>query len=125
MRHTRFHLKKYLSIIGGALLIQFFTCIALFAGTTGIRYFQGKHVGDLFQNPITATLAICSFIAGMAGPLAVLLSEVFSDNPSMIEDFETTRLDWAFFSSMHVLFMILVILAVMKLNITPLMLFWS
>ena len=117
--------KKYLSILFGALLFQLVTCVALWAGTTGIRYFQGKPVDDLFDNKITASLAICSFLAGMIAPLSVLLGQVFSNKPVKIEGVESTRIDWVFFAMVHLLFMILVILAVMKLKITPLMLFWG
>ena len=119
------HVKKYLSMLGGALGFQVFTCIALWAGTIGIRYFQGKPVNDLFQNSLTASLAICSFIAGMIAPLAILLGQAFSKNPVKIEGIKSTRLDWMFFSIIHVLLMILVICTVMKLNIAPLMLFWN
>lgn len=117
--------KKYLSMLFGALLFQLVTCVALWAGTTGIRYFQGKPVNDLFDNKITASLAVCSFIAGMIAPLSVLLGQVFSNKPVKIEGVESTRIDWVFFAMMHLLFMILVIFAVMRLKITPLMLFWG
>jgi hypothetical protein len=112
-------------MVGCAVILQIFTIIALFAGTTGIRYFQGKTVDNIFRNPFIAILCLGSFIAGMIAPLAMILSQAFSDKPAKIEGYEATRQNWLLISILFVCFMGIIIFSVFKFHIKDLMLFWS